>query len=243
VRRFQARGVIRHVGFSSHGTPDVVLAAIDTREFESVNLHYFFTYPVTRQAVERAAELDMGVFIISPTDKGGWLHRPTEKLRALAAPFSPMYLNDRWLLSQPAVHTISIGAAAVADFDEHVKAADVSPLTPDEKAALARIDAAMRSAGLFCTQCQACLPCPAQINIPQVLRLRNLTVGLDMRDFAMWRYGMFESGGHWFPGVRADKCTKCGDCAPRCPEKLPVPELMFETHSLLAGEKSKRLWG
>ena len=36
----------------------------------------------------------MGVFIISPTDKGGRLYAPSAKLRTPDAPLSPMVFND-----------------------------------------------------------------------------------------------------------------------------------------------------
>ena len=71
VRRFMDQGLIRHLGFSTHGPTPLILAAMDTGEFESVNLHYYYTYPINRVCVARAAQLDMGLFIISPTDKGG----------------------------------------------------------------------------------------------------------------------------------------------------------------------------
>jgi uncharacterized protein len=94
-----------------------------------------------------------------------------------------------------------------------------------------------------CHQCHACLPCPAQINIPEVLRLRNLTVAYEMQAFGEYRYGMFERAGHWFPGMRGDRCTDCGDCLPRCPSGLAIPELLRETHGRLSGPPRRRLWG
>ena len=78
-------GLIRHVGFSTHGQVDVIVAAIQTGSFDFVNLHYHFVGSYTAsgsswggeharananlQAVEAAARHDMGVFVISPFDK------------------------------------------------------------------------------------------------------------------------------------------------------------------------------
>lgn len=76
-----------------------------------------------------------------------------------------------------------------------------------------------------CSQCYECLPCPEDINIPEVLRLRNLAVSFDMVEFGKYRYKMFENAGHWFPGRKAIRCTDCGDCLPRCPENLDIPKL------------------
>jgi hypothetical protein len=48
--------------------------------------------------------------------------------------------------------------------------------------------------------------------------------------------------GHWFPGTQGDFCTKCGDCLPRCPMRLAIPDLLRETHGMLVGRAGKRLW-
>ncbi len=93
-----------------------------------------------------------------------------------------------------------------------------------------------------CSQCYECLPCPENINIPEVLRLRNLAVSFDMVEFGKYRYKMFENAGHWFPGSKAIRCTDCGDCLPRCPENLDIPQLLRDTHDRLHSEDGKRLW-
>ena len=94
-----------------------------------------------------------------------------------------------------------------------------------------------------CHQCYACLPCPEDINIPEVLRLRNLAVAYDMTRFGQYRYGMFENAGHWFPGRKGNRCTDCGDCLPRCPSELDIPHLLRDTHDRLKGSERRRLWG
>jgi predicted aldo/keto reductase-like oxidoreductase len=241
VQRAVDQGMIRHVGFSTHAPLDVILASINTGLFESVNLHYYYFDQRNRAAVERAVELDMGVFIISPADKGGQLFFPSEKLSMLTAPLSPLVFNARWLLGlHPDVHTLSFGPTFVEEFEPHLGAFDNdSPLTEDELAIVARVDAQWGTIPdeEFCAQCWQCLPCPENINIPEVLRLRNLAKAFDMADFGKYRYKMFEVAGHWFPGQKADKCKPCGDCLPRCPQNLDIPALLHETHAMLNTEE------
>jgi len=237
-------GLIRHVGFSTHGSLELILALIETDLFEFMNVHYYYFNQRNAAAIQRAHEKDMGVFIISPTDKGGQLYAPPEKLKVLCHPFTPLALNHRFLLSDPRIHTLSLGAASPEEFAAHRMAADQGmPLTPEEQQALKRIDQSLVDLKPdLCEQCFACLPCPENINIPEVLRLRNLAVGLDMVDFGQYRYNMLEKAGHWFPGTKGNRCTDCGDCLPRCPVNLPIPTLLRDAHQRLAAGERKRLW-
>jgi len=66
------------VGFSTHATTDIILEAVQSDEFDYLNVHWYFVNDLNWPAIEAAKQLDLGVFIISPNDKGGNL-RTTEK--------------------------------------------------------------------------------------------------------------------------------------------------------------------
>ena len=246
VQEAIALGKIRHLGFSTHGSLDLILAAIETDLFEFINLHYYYFFQRNHPAIALAAAKDMGIFIISPADKGGKLYTPPEKLQQLCSPFSPLELNYRFLLSNRRITTLSVGAANPEELTVPLKVADADyPLTELEKQTFARLETELETslATDLCRQCDRCLPCPETINIPEILRLRNLTIAYDMEEYGKYRYGMLENAGHWFPGKKGNKCTDCGDCLPRCPENLPIPNLLRDTHHRLKGKQRRRLWG
>ena len=102
-------GKVRHVGFSTHGSLELILAAIKTNLFEFINLHYYYFYQRLAPAIELATKYDMGTFIISPADKGGKLYTPPPNLIELCQPLTPLAFNYRWLLADERISTLSLG--------------------------------------------------------------------------------------------------------------------------------------
>jgi hypothetical protein len=223
----------------------LILEIIQSDLFDFVNLHYYLFWQRQAPAIAQAIDRDLGIFIISPADKGGQLYRPPDTLRDLCQPFTPLALNYRFLLSDRRITTLSLGAATPDELFPALSLADADyALTPEEKQILAILDRRMDEAlgSDRCRQCYGCLPCPEAIAIPEILRLRNLAIAYDMEEFGQYRYRMFENAGHWFAGCKGHRCTECGDCLPRCPETLDIPALLLDTHHRLNGSPRRRLW-
>ena len=80
LRNLQKENLIGSIGFSTHGKSSLIENAISTNLFDYVNLHWYFINQENTKAINLANMLDLGVFIISPTDKGGHLHTPSTKM-------------------------------------------------------------------------------------------------------------------------------------------------------------------
>ena len=58
----------------------LIVSSIESNQFDYVNLHWYFIFQDNEVALAAANRFDLGVFIISPTDKGGHLHTPSKKM-------------------------------------------------------------------------------------------------------------------------------------------------------------------
>ncbi|MDG1059502.1 MAG: aldo/keto reductase [Synechococcus sp. cluster3_bin.96] len=211
VRRWQREGRIDHVGFSTHGETSVIEAAINSDAFDYVNLHWYYIRQDNEPALAAAQRHDMGVFIISPTDKGGHLHTPSQLLKQLCAPLHPIVFNDLFCLRDPRVHTISVGASRPSDLDLHLEA--VRQLDT-AGALIAPIHDRLQTQALralgepWLMTWREGLPhwkdTPGGINLPVLLWLHNLIEAWDLEGYARARYGILGHAGHWAPGANAD---------------------------------------
>lgn len=250
MRKWREQGRIRFIGFSTHGPADVIMRAVFSGMFDYFNVHWYFVNHDNWPAIQAAAHQDMGVFIISPNDKGGRLWEPTEKMKAFCRPLTPMQFNDLYCLNTDDVHTLSLGVAKPDDCAEHVagmewyaKRHEIVPVIAEKLRE--EIDRVFVPGWHRTYAAGVPLPAhtPGGIHIREILRLLTWAKAFDMVEFAKSRYNLFGNGGDWFPGAAPDgefDEAALHDCLAHSPHRDRIPGYLREAHELLKGEEVKR---
>ena len=165
--------------------------------------------------------------------RGGRLSSLTPEAEALLKARHPDWSISAWALrfvkSLPQVQVILSGMSNMEQMNDNLGTfADDDGLSEEDMALL------MKACDLFhsqlqvpCTACRYCTDgCPAQINIPEFLKLYN-SYKVDGRGALRgWKDIVTE-------GTPMD-CVGCGACTGHCPQNIDTPKIMSELAELLA---------
>lgn len=243
ARQAQAEGLIRHLAFSSHDTPENVIRLIETGEFDGVLLQYNFLDRRMEEPIRRAHERGMGVVVMGPVGGGRLSMWDPQALRDLI-PESVVSAPDlaiRWVLSNPNVTVALSGMNSMEMIEQNVASASrEQPFTPEEQEMVNRLLAKLTEfANLYCTGCGYCMPCPNGVDIPGNFLLMNYYRVYGLRDYAVRQYALLKEGKElWLQGTRiagkdASACVQCGTCEPKCPQRIHIIEQLEEVERVL----------
>jgi uncharacterized protein len=232
-------GKVRFIGISNHGHPELLIQALERYPLDvimtGVNYYDRFNFPrLEAQLLPMAVERGVGIIGMKGV-ADGYLWRSAE-----------MALRYAWSLP---IGTLALGWNTMELLEQDLAWAEAfTPLADAEREQLFKD--APELGNYVCRLCDKCLPCPEGIDIPRLFELegvydRQMWDGVvrDPADFALRNRLRF-----WFEynndraraayasaAVKADACTNCGDCEPRCPYGLPIVRKLRHTHAKLSG--------
>ena len=230
------KGRIRHLGFSSHGSMEIMKEIIDycqgELEFCLIQLNYLdWTLQGAKEKYEMLTELGIPVWVMEPV-RGGKLAKLGETQEIMLKERRPEESIPAWafrfLQDLPNVHMVLSGMSATEHMKDNVKTfEEYKPLTEEERQLLFEIAEGMKGA-VPCTSCQYCVAgCPKNLNIPMLISIYNElkfmpTVLASMRIEAMEE------------DKKPTACISCGKCSRVCPQGIDIPKIMREFPDLMS---------
>ena len=222
VRRMIDEGIVGHVGFTSHDSPENVVKIIETELFESCTLQYNMLNLSYAPALDAAREHGVAEVVMGPLS-GRMLARPEQALLDLTSDaIRTSRAGLHFVLSNPAVSTACSGMTTLDHLAENAASVELAvdnSVWDEAKAIVGRFQAADKT---LCTGCNYCRPCPEGVDISRNLRIRNYLKVYEKADAGRRAYAEIPSD------AQADKCTECGECEEKCPNDLPVRDLLAE---------------
>ena len=137
----------------------------------------------------------------------------------------------RWVADFPEVLTILSGMTSIDQVTENLRVlSDATPnsLTENEINLIEKVSAEYnRLIKASCTNCRYCLPCPSKLAIPELLNYYN-------EWFLYGQNPKVKSDFNTFihPKARPSACTGCRACEQKCPQSLPISDIMKEMVSI-----------
>lgn len=232
-------GRIRHLGFSAHGSYDVMKRFLDAygehMEFCQIQLNYIdWTFQDAKAKVELLKEHNIPVWVMEPL-RGGKLatlpEKETAALKALRPDEDIPAWAFRFLQSIPEVTMVLSGMSNAEQMKANIETFETDkPLNEKEMRALLSIADGMLNGTLPCTACHYCVShCPKELDIPNLLELYN--------------EHSFTGGGFIAPmalsAVPEEKwpsaCIGCRSCEKVCPQQIKISEAMADFAAKLKG--------
>jgi len=231
LMEFKKQGLVKHVGFSFHGKPNLLKEVVKEHpwEFCQLQINYLdWTGPVkSQEQYEIVTKAKIPVIAMEPLRGGGLCNltpEPMKYLKKVSPNETPTSYALKWVANRKNIFTILSGTSSLEQMKENINTftAPYIPLSKDEDTASEELrNLINKNSEIGCTTCRYCMDaCPLNIAIPEIFSLYNAYKA----DKNKWVFNQYYNTID--KNKQADKCIKCGLCMKHCPQNLPIPELL-----------------
>ena len=233
MQKVKDQKLIRHICASFHDSPESLIKIIDTDYVDVITLQYNMLDRQLEEGMAHAHDRGIGVIVMGPVG-GGRLGASSEILASLVPNIQRVpELALRFVLANPSISVALSGMSTMQHVEENTAiASDPIALTHEHYALIEQhLNRLQKMAGLYCTGCNYCKPCPNKVDIPGVFQRYNMG-----RVYGLWQQA--RSDYNWLIGKKesADGCIQCGQCEPKCPQNLEIRSQLESAHAALTSK-------
>jgi len=230
--KLKEEGIIKHLGFSFHGDPQMLREVIKEHKWDFCQLQInYLDWEVVNadELYQIADEAGVPIIVMEPL-RGGTLcdlpEKAVEKLKQECPEDTQASFGLRWVASKKRVFTILSGMSNLQQLKENVDTfVNYKEFSEKETNVAHQIAQIIQSQGaISCTACKYCMEvCPRGINIPAIFGLYNIyksSTQYSKKFMFTYNYKALDES------TRADKCIDCKLCIKNCPQNLDIPQLL-----------------
>lgn len=227
LKRAQADGRIRHVGFSFHDDKEAFREILTDYDWDMAQIQFNYLDDENQATLEGllyAGQLGIPVVVMEPL-RGGALANPPPEVEKLVREnnkgYSPVEWAFRYCGHYPEVATILSGMSTMQQVEDNLRifeAVASNNLDEGDEAFVKRLkEAYLSRMKVGCTACGYCQPCPQGVLIPEIFERYNVAHMLSRQEAFARQYRKIIKKER--DGVH---CVACRQCEAICPQHLPI---------------------
>jgi predicted aldo/keto reductase-like oxidoreductase len=233
------KGKIKHIAGSFHGTYDHFQTVLHAYPWEMIQIQLNIMdtkHQAGIQGLKDAASMNIPVVIMEPLRGGTMLKYAPSKVNQLVKNYPEQRLLVEWafrfLYNMPEVSVILSGTNTLEQLKENIMIFENSRsnvMSMRDMEFMKKIQKAYAERYVVpCTRCGYCLPCPVDVNIPEIFSHYNMKMMT-----RHWVDTYFYTKNLVTTKTDASRCVACGQCEERCPQDIKIIEMLKLAHKEL----------
>jgi len=229
-------GLIKHISFSFHGAPEEMKYIIDNAQIlESVLVQYNLLDRSCEEAIAYASSKGLGVIAMGPVG-GGRLAAPTNLYSKLTgnAPLPTYELAFKFVLGNPNINCALSGMETMEMVEKNciIAAKDTTLSLGEWEKIASSMERLKKFSELYCTGCNYCQPCPANISISNIFNMYTHHNVYELSSLAHSEFNAYINDPN--QGKTSKDCIDCGYCEDKCPQKIQIRKELKRVEEILS---------
>lgn len=231
IFRAKKEGLVKHIGFTTHDTPENVSKYIDEADWcEAILFTCNMLYRTYEDQIAKVHEKGIATIVMNPICGGVFAQDSPPLNRAVKKIIGSeniVQIAHRWLKSNKNIDTIICGINKPLDIVSTIENYEKEPLTSQEvkKLNIELAKLSNKNSG-FCVDCKYCLPCPKNIYIPGFMQAAYFSEYLKVDDRCKDIYGWQLNPANVSKSADPADCIECGKCEQKCTQKIKIIEIL-----------------
>ena len=242
IKKEKDNGRIKNIGFSFHGRYDSFVKIIDAYDWEFCMIQYNYldeNHQAGTPGLKYANSKGLPVIAMEPLRGGklaaGLPDKALHEFQAVDKERPPADWALKWIFNHPEVTVVLSGMSSEDQTAQNIKTAceaKIGSMTEEELSAVNKVVEIIKAnIKVNCTGCGYCMPCPANVDIPEAFSRLNEGVLLG-RMHIIISY-MMSTGVLAEKPQFASQCKKCGKCEKHCPQDIKIIDTLEQARKYL----------